>query len=100
MNLPHSFASLANEWAAASAHQARSNDQAEYLADFTEVSVSRRGSALIRNRTVNTPYASSSQPTSSAAPSLFHVLTDPDLRLVSIAAISARDIFAFFASCS
>jgi hypothetical protein len=46
------------------------------------------------------PYASSSQPTSSAAPSFFQVLTDPALRLVSIAAISARDTFAFFASCS
>src|SRR5713101_1669079 len=46
------------------------------------------------------PYASSSHPTSSAAPSFFQVPTDPVLRLVSIAAISARDTLAFFASCS
>jgi hypothetical protein len=33
-----------------------------------------------------------------SAPSFFRVLTDAALRLVSIAAISARDTFDFFAS--
>jgi hypothetical protein len=40
-------------------------------------------------------YASSSQPTSNAAPNFFQVLTDPALRLVSIAAISARHLRLF-----
>ena len=56
--------------------------------------------ADILSTTKNRPYASCSHPTSSAAPSLFQVLTDPALRLVSIAAISARDTFDFCANCS
>jgi hypothetical protein len=56
--------------------------------------------ATLWNDFSSVAYASCSQLTLRAAPSFFQVLTEPDLRLVLIAAIGARDTPDFFASCT